>query len=161
MANAWHHRADSLSTLGVAAALLCVWLGGEQWAFLDEVVTLMLGGYLVFEAGKILLRALAELLDTAPRREIIEDFREHILSTPGAKAYHAFRVRKVGDVYEVDFHLQVAPEITVDEGHDIAREVKHRLVEKHPEVWRVLIHIEPANTEHLHSRGISDREQQE
>lgn len=156
MANAWHHRADSLSTLGVAVALVCVWLGGENWAFLDDVVTLFLGGYLVFEAGKILLRAAAELLDTAPQREIIEDFREHILSTPGAKAYHDFRVRKVGDVYEVDFHLQVAPEISVEQGHDIARDVKHRMLQKHPEVWRVLVHIEPANTEHLNDRGISD-----
>ncbi|MGB0416255.1 MAG: cation diffusion facilitator family transporter [Coraliomargarita sp.] len=156
MANAWHHRADSLSTLGVAVALFCVWLGGESWAFLDDVVTVFLGGYLVFEAGKILLGATAELLDTAPQRSIIEDFREHILSTPGAEAYHDFRVRKVGDVYEVDFHLQVAPDLSVERGHDIARDVKRRMLEQHPEVWHVLIHIEPANNEHLQDRGISD-----
>ena len=156
MANAWHHRADSLSTLGVALALACVWLGGERWAFLDDVVTLVLGGYLVFEASKILLSATAELLDAAPKREIIEDFREHILSSPGAKAYHDFRVRKVGDVYEVDFHLQVAPELSVEQGHDIARDVKRHMLQQHPEVWRVLIHIEPANSEHLQRRGISD-----
>lgn len=156
MANAWHHRADSLSTLGVALALACVWLGGERWAFLDDVVTLVLGGYLVFEASKILLSATAELLDAAPKREIIEDFREHILSSPGAQAYHDFRVRKVGDVYEVDFHLQVAPELSVEQGHDIARDVKRHMLQQHPEVWRVLIHIEPANSEHLQRRGISD-----
>ncbi|MGC6455310.1 MAG: cation diffusion facilitator family transporter [Coraliomargaritaceae bacterium] len=155
MANAWHHRCDSLSSLGVAAALFGVWLGGEQWAFLDDGITLFLGGYLVFEAGKIFYRALVELVDTAPRREIIEDFREHILSTPGAEAYHDFRVRKVGDVYEVDFHLQVSPELTVEAGHSIAKAVKERLLAAHPEVWRVLIHIEPANTVHLLDRGVS------
>ena len=156
MANAWHHRMDSISSVGVAVALLGVWLGGADWAFLDGAVTLVLGCYLVFEAAKIFLRACSDLLDTAPEREVIEDLREHILPTPGALAYHDFRVRRVGDVYEIDLHLQVDPRITVEMGHQIAREVKLRLREQHPEVSKVLVHVEPANAEHLLKRGISD-----
>jgi len=159
MANAWHHRMDSLSSLGVAVALFGVWIGGPQWAFLDDVVTLMLGGYLSFEAFKIFFRACADLLDAAPEREIIEDLREHILPTPGAIAYHDFRVRRVGDLYEIDLHLQVDPGITVDEGHSIARAVKARMREKHPEVSSVLIHVEPANREHIMQRGLYGSDQ--
>ena len=156
MANAWHHRMDSISSVGVAVALLGVWLGGVDWAFLDGAVTLVLGCYLVFEAAKIFLRACSDLLDAAPEHAVIEDLREHILPTPGALAYHDFRVRRVGDVYEIDLHLQVDPRITVEKGHQIAREVKLRLREQHPEVSKVLVHVEPANTEHLLKRGISD-----
>ncbi|MFT6059544.1 MAG: cation diffusion facilitator family transporter [Lentimonas sp.] len=155
MANAWHHRMDSISSVGVAVALLGVWLGGADWAFLDGAVSLVLGCYLVFEAAKIFLRACSDLLDAAPEREVIEDLREHILPTPGALAYHDFRVRRVGDVYEIDLHLQVGPKITVEKGHQIAREVKLRLCEQHPEVSKVLVHVEPANPEHLLKRGIS------
>jgi len=158
MANAWHHRMDSLSSLGVAAALAGVWLGGESWAFLDGAVTLVLGSYLIFEASKIFLRACADLLDAAPEREIIEDLREHILPTPGAMAYHDFRVRRVGDLFEVDLHLQVDPRVSVEEGHFIARSVKARMREKHPEVSKVLIHVEPANREHIMDRGLSGAE---
>jgi cation diffusion facilitator family transporter len=155
MANAWHHRMDSLSSLGVAVALIGVWLGGKTWAFLDDAVTLILGGYLIFEATKIFLRACSDLLDAAPERAIIEDLREHILPTPGALAYHDFRVRRVGDLYEVDLHLQVNPEISVEAGHAIARAVKRRMREKHPEVSKVLVHVEPANKEHIMNRGLS------
>ena len=155
MANAWHHRMDSISSVSVAVALIGVWLGGADWAFLDGAVTLVLGCYLVFEAAKIFLRACSDLLDAAPEREVIEDLREHILPTPGALAYHDFRVRRVGDVYEIDLHLQVDPRITVEKGHRIAREVKLRLREQHPEVSKVLVHVEPANAEHLLKRGIS------
>ncbi len=158
MANAWHHRTDSLSSFGVAVALFAVWLGGDSWAFLDGAVTLVLGCYLVFEAAKIFRRACSDLLDAAPEREIIEDFREHILPTPGALAYHDFRVRRVGDVFEVDLHLQVEPMLTVEKGHEIAKDVKCRLQEMHPEVSKVLIHVEPANNEHIIERGISDLE---
>ena len=155
MANAWHHRMDSLSSFGVAIALFGVWLGGESWAFLDDAVTLLLGGYLIFESTKIFLRACSDLLDAAPEREIVEDLLEHILPTPGAVAYHDFRVRRVGDLYEVDLHLQVDPGISVEAGHAIARAVKQRMCEKHPEVIKVLVHVEPANREHIMNRGLS------
>ncbi len=158
MANAWHHRMDSISSLGVAVALLGVWLGGPKWAFLDAVVTLLLGGYLIFEATKIFLRACSDLLDAAPEREIVEDLREHILPTPGAVAYHDFRVRRVGDFYEVDLHLQVDPGISVEAGHAIAKAVKRRMREKHPEVSKVLVHVEPANREHIMNRGLSGKD---
>lgn len=154
MANALHHRMDSLSSVGVAAALIGVWLGGPDWAFLDDAITLVLGSYLIFESIKVLRRSVNELLDAAPEREIIEDFREHILPTPGVVAYHDFRVRRVGDVFEVDLHLQVAPELTVARGHDIAGEVKLRLRKKHPEVSKVLVHVEPAVKAHLLERGL-------
>ena len=155
MANAWHHRMDSLSSFGVAIALFGVWLGGESWAFLDDAVTLLLGGYLIFESTKIFLRACSDLLDAAPEREIVEDLLEHILPTPGAVACHDFRVRRVGDLYEVDLHLQVDPGISVEAGHAIARAVKQRMCEKHPEVIKVLVHVEPANREHIMNRGLS------
>lgn len=161
MANAWHHRMDSLSSLGVAVALFAVWIGGPQWAFLDNAVTLVLGGYLIFEAVKIFFRACADLLDAAPQREIVEDLREHILPTPGAIAYHDFRVRRIGDFYEIDLHLQVDPSISVEEGHDIARSVKERMREQHPEVSKVLIHVEPANEDHIMERGLSGADEQE
>lgn len=161
MANAWHHRMDSLSSLGVAIALFAVWVGGPQWAFLDDAVTLMLGGYLSFEATKIFYRACADLVDAAPQKEIVEDLREHILPTPGAIAYHDFRVRRIGDFYEIDLHLQVDPQISVEAGHEVARSVKERMRENHPEVSKVLIHVEPANREHIMKRGLFGADERE
>jgi cation diffusion facilitator family transporter len=158
LANALHHRMDSLSSLGVAAALAGVWIGGPSWAFLDDAVTLVLGSYLAFESFKVLSQAANDLLDAAPSREIVEDFREHILPTPGVVAYHDFRVRRIGDVFEVDLHLQVDPELTVKRGHDIASTVKESLRKKHPEISKVLVHVEPALAEHIVDRGISGAE---
>ncbi len=158
MANAWQHRMDSLSSLGVALALVGVWIGGPSWAFLDDAVTLVLGGYIIFEATKIFLRACSDLLDAAPSITIIGDLREHILPTPGVIAYNDFRVRRVGDLYEVDLHLQVDSEISVEAGHSIAREVKTTMCEKHPEISKVLVHVEPALREHIMNRGISGKD---
>ncbi len=159
MANAWHHRTDSFSSFAVCVALGAVWIGGEAWSFLDPLLSLLLGVWLVRESGKIIGRAGNDLLDAAPKREIVEDLREHILPIPGARAYHDFRVRKIGDFYEIDLHLQVDSAITVEEGHSIAKEVKDEILRTHPEVLRALVHIEPATVEHLQVKGVSDSEE--
>ena len=155
--NAWHHRMDSLSSIGVAVALLGIWLGGDQWVILDGLVTLLLGVFLVIQSSRIFQSSCWDLLDTAPGSETIKDLREHILPIEGAQAYHDFRVRMIGDFYEVDLHLQVNPDCTVEVGHEIAKEVKERIRRNHPEVAKVLVHVEPAQYPHLKDTGISDR----
>ena len=158
LANAWHHRTDSFSSLAVCAALVAIWIGGPGWAILDPLLSLLLGAWLVREAIRICGRAVNDLLDAAPEREIIEDLREHILPIPGAQAYHDFRARKIGDFYEIDLHLQVDPKLTVEQGHEIAKEVKREILSTHPEVIRALVHLEPATDEHLLEKGVSDVE---
>lgn len=154
MANAWHHRTDALTSLiaviGIGAAIVL----GPQWVFLDALVGVALGVYLLSESLKLFWRAVQDLLDAAPGREIIDDLREHILPVSGAQAYHDFRARRVGDVIEVDLHLLVDPQLTLGDAHDVATRVKAAIMEHHPEVTQVLIHIEPALPAHAKERGV-------
>jgi divalent metal cation (Fe/Co/Zn/Cd) transporter len=52
----------------------------------------------------------------------------------------------------------VDPEISVEAGHSIAREVKTTMCEKHPEISKVLVHVEPALREHIMNRCISGKD---
>jgi cation diffusion facilitator family transporter len=153
-ANALDHRADALASLLVVAAIAAASYGGPRWAFLDKAAGLLIGGYLAAFGVKILWQSCADLLDTAPGPEMINDLREHILAVPGAVAYHQFRTRRIGDLYEVDLHLQVDPQLTVEAGHEIASRVKKAIMGKHPEVVEVLVHLEPASATHLKDAGV-------
>lgn len=157
MANALHHRTDSVSSLVVLAALLAVAIGGETWSFLDKAVGLVLGVWMGAEGMKMLLAACNDLLDAAPNKAIINDLREHVLPVDGVLAYHQFRVRRVGDRMEADVHIQVEPTLTVEAGHAIAGQVRDHILEQHPEVVDVLVHVEPAEGRHLRQRGVSGR----
>jgi cation diffusion facilitator family transporter len=154
LANAWHHRSDSVSSLAVLAALIGVQLGGPNWSFLDSLVAIVLGVFILVEAIRITRSAFNDLVDAAPPASIIEDLREHILPTKGVQAYHDLRIRRIGDVFEMDVHIQVDPQLTVEAGHAIARELKANLILKHPEIQRVLVHVEPATDEHLIAKGL-------
>lgn len=154
MANALHHRADSLSSLLVFVALLAVFLGGERFSFLDKTVAIILGAWMGVEGLRMMLDACNALIDAAPNRAIVNDLREHVLPVDGVQAYHQFRVRRVGDRLEADVHIQVNGNLTVEQGHRIAGEVRQHILEQHPEVVDVLVHVEPATEPHLEAKGI-------
>jgi len=60
-------------------------------------------------------------------------------------------------MYEVDLHVQVLPDISVSAGHDVSEAVKAAILEKHPEVIEVMVHIEPADEENLKKEGLSGK----
>ena len=83
-------------------------------------------------------------LSVSDVEKILKDLSEHILAVPGTKGFHAFRARRVGDRFEVDFHLQVEETATVAKGHAIAGQVKSDILRLHPEVVSVLVHVPTA-----------------
>ena len=152
MANATDHRADAIASLLALVAVVVANVNPE-WKALDKVVGLVLAGWLGSEGIKLFKGSCEDLLDTAPAAHVLRDLSEHILAAPGAKGFHAFRARRLGDRFEVDFHLQVAETATVAEGHAIAGRIKADILRSHPEVIAVLVHVEPDQPEHLKPDG--------
>ena len=152
MANATDHRADAVASLLALVAVIVANVHPE-WRALDKVVGLVLAGWLGSEGIKLFKGACDDLLDTAPAEHVLKDLSEHILAAPGAKGFHAFRARRLGDRFEVDFHLQVAETATVAEGHAIAGRIKADILKSHPEVIAVLVHVEPDRPEHRKRDG--------
>src|SRR5215831_12082622 len=68
--DAWHHRADALTSgaafIGISIALV----GGERWRSADAWAALFACVIIGANGVRILLPALREMLDTAPRGEI-------------------------------------------------------------------------------------------
>jgi len=144
IANAWHHRSDAMSSVAAAGGLIGVILGGPAWRFLDHLTALVLACFLAVMAWRLIRDALAELMDQAPSKAVLERIRRRVTSTPGVHSFHAFRARRIGGKVEMDIHVQVDPTLTVREGHDIATEVRRRIVEANPDVLSVIVHVEPA-----------------
>ena len=73
---------------------------------------------------RLLRPALYEIMDTAPRGEIVDRVRNAAVAVPGVIEIEKNFVRKMGLSFYVDLHVQVDARITVREGHDIAHKVK-------------------------------------
>jgi len=142
-ANAWHHRTDALTSIAAAAGLAGVALGGPSWAFLDHVTALVLAAFLFSAAIGIVKDAAGELIDKAPKTDVLNQINEIASTTDGVRDYHAVRARMHGGQIDMDIHILVDSELTVLEGHDIARNVRKRICQSEHGVRDVIVHVEP------------------
>jgi cation diffusion facilitator family transporter len=144
IANAWHHRSDAFTSLAAAAGLAGAAFGGPAWGFLDHLTALVLATFLVVVAMRILWASAAELTDRASDPHTHATIAHIAASTPGVRGFHALRTRRLGGQIEMDIHIQVDPGLSVRDGHDIAGQVKHRLLNGNCRVVNAIIHVEPA-----------------
>ena len=63
---------------------------------------------------------------------------------PGVRGVEKCFARKTGLRYHVDLHLEVDPEMTVRQSHEIAHEVRLHIRGALDWVADVLVHVEPA-----------------
>ncbi len=143
VANAWHQRSDALSSvavlLGVAGTLI-----RPSWHILDSFAALLVSFFIVKVGLDILRNSLREFTDTAPKPEVLSEIRRHIRSVEGVLDMHDLRVRTSGGLYQTDVHIDVDRDLTVKEGHRIARAVERCLEENVEDLHNVIVHVDPA-----------------
>jgi cation diffusion facilitator family transporter len=162
VANAWHHRTDAFSSLAATAGLAGVLIGGAEWQFLDAATATILSAFLAVVAVRILRKAAGELIDRAPGDLARRQIARAVLATPGVRSYHALRARKLSGKITADIHIQVDPELTVHQGHEIATAARRSVRRADPDVIDVIVHIEPYepdNPNHIHASDIYDGQQ--
>ena len=142
VANAWHARADALSSLVVAAGIGGALLG---FNYADAVAAIIVGAMIVRAGFRFAWAAIRELIDTGLSSEEVEAIRATIGSTPGVLSMHELRTRRMAHQVLVDAHVQVNPRISVSEGHRVAESARQRVLDSHPEVLDVLVHVDAEN----------------
>jgi len=142
LANAWHHRSDAFSSIPTAVAVGVVLLR-PSLAFMDHLAAVVVSFFILHAAWRITAPALKELVDSGASGKDCEQIRSISLATHGVRRVHAIRTRYVGPGLMVDLHVLVDPNITVGQGHDIAGQVKRRLLSEGPGVVDVIVHLEP------------------
>lgn len=147
-ADAWHHRSDAITSLmafiGIAIALFM----GKGYETADDWAALFASGFILYNAYLILRPALGEIMDEHLYDDLVDEIREVSKKEKGVIETEKCFVRKTGMTYHVDLHVIVDGELTVNEGHEIAHNLKDRLQREIPELADILIHIEPHDTEH-------------
>ena len=86
-----------------------------------------------------------QLMDTMPDMQLIWQIREAAFAVSGVRGVEKCFARKTGfKKYHVDLHLEVDPEMTVRQSHQLAHQVQLNILSKLDWVADVLVHVEPA-----------------
>lgn len=144
VANARHTASDVFVTLAVIAGLIAVRLG-FGWA--DIALSFVVAGMIAWAAWIIVREAALSLSDVAvaPADQIERAAR----TVSGVRGIHNIRTRGGEGIIWVDLHIQVDPEMHVDQAHEIASAVAARIEQEIGETSDVTVHIEPADPTHL------------
>ena len=139
-ADSLHYRSDLVLSVSVIAALILSTSVG--WQSADPIFAIGIAAVVLYSAWRILQTALDNLMD----REFPDDVREQIrtiaLGHPEVRDMHDLRTRKSGTDSFIQFHLDLAADISLVRAHEIADAVELKVREAFPEA-EVIIHQDP------------------
>ncbi len=142
IANAWHHRSDSLSSLVVLVGVAIALLG---YAYLDELAAIIVGLLIIHMGWSLGWESIRELVDTGVSPEYLNKIKQVIFTVPGVESIHELRTRSMANNILIDVHITVNPFLTVSEGHYIAATVDKTLHACLENVTDVTVHIDVEN----------------
>lgn len=159
--NAWHRRSDAGSSLVVLVGLI-----GSYFSYsgLDALAAVIVSILIIKMGVDYGWSSVKELVDTAIDPDMLRNIETLVGQTDGVIKIHQLRSRSMaGDIY-IDLHIQVAPWITVSEGHYIAQNVHQTLINHFKAIKDVTVHVDPEDDEvaqpstHLPSRTTLEKD---
>ena len=142
-ADAWHHRADAVSSLAAFIGISIALLGGPGWEAADDWAALVAAILVAVNGVRTLRPAVSGLMDEAPDRSIKDRVLEAARSVAGVRNVENLKVRRSGLGFFADVHVQADPAMSLEDAHEIAATVKYAILGAIPSVVGVLVHMEP------------------
>jgi cation diffusion facilitator family transporter len=124
VADGYHARTDGWTSLAVLAGAVGVWLG---YPLADPIVGLLIAAailVIVWQSGKAVFTRLLDGVEP----EAIEEIRHAAYGVPSVEDVSEVRARWLGHRLHAEVNVAVNPELSVAEGHAVAREVNHQLL---------------------------------
>lgn len=143
VANAWHHRSDVLSSVGTAVGIGGAILLGEHWRVLDPIAAVIVSFFIMKVAVQLLIPCVDELLEKSLPDEVEKEIEQALLSFPGVSEPHHLRTRRIGSYCAIEVHVRMDGQITLEEAHNTATAIEHKLKEMFGEGTLINIHVEP------------------
>jgi cation diffusion facilitator family transporter len=142
-ADAWHHRADVITSgcafIGISVALI----GGPGWEMADDWAALVAASIITYNGVGLLRPAVADLMDASPAGDLPNRIASAATGVADVRAIEKLKIRKAGVEYFVDLHVQADPTLSLQDAHILSGKVKGAIRAAVPAVSGVLIHMEP------------------
>jgi cation diffusion facilitator family transporter len=157
LANGRNMRNDILISFSVLISLLFTFW--QQEPLIDRLIAVAISIFIVVEAIRIFMKSNIELMDGIDDTELYSQLFEAVNAVEGAYNPHRVRARKIGSYYMVNLDIEVDPELSISEAHDIARNVEKSLKSNLKRIYDVMVHVEPlGNLEKDEKYGITESE---
>jgi cation diffusion facilitator family transporter len=139
VADGYHARTDGWTSLAVLVGAIGVWLG---YPLADPIIGLLIAGailVIVWQSGKTVFTRLLDGVEP----DVIEEIRHAVSHVEGVEDVAEVRARWLGHRLRAEVNVAVDPNLSVAEGHAIARQVNHRLLHELRYLDMAVVHVDP------------------
>lgn len=154
VADGYHARVDGLTSLAVLLGAIGVWLG---FPLADPIVGLLITAAIlriVWQSGKSVFTRFLDGVDP----EVVDEIEHAVMHVPGVRELTGVRVRWLGHRMQAELNVSVSTDLSVEEGHEIAVEVRHQLLHHLKYLSGATIHIDPEHAAGEEHHGVEDHE---
>ncbi|TVX97142.1 cation diffusion facilitator family transporter [Cohnella terricola] len=147
LATAYDHLADVYASLaavlGIGLALLGDRLGWDWAAYGDPIAGIIVSVLVLKLAYEIGRDSINILMEHNVDPEKLAHYENLLRTVSQVKRIDRVRAREHGHYIIVDIRVGVPHDYTIQQGHDISRELKKLIMDYDPDVIEVMIHLNP------------------
>ncbi len=139
VADGYHARADGFTSLAVLFGALGVWSG---YPIADPLIGLFITIAIlrtVWKAGKSVFSRILDGVEPG----VVDEVRQVVKRVEKVNDVTEVRVRWLGHRLYAEVNIAVNPELSVKEGHEIAVEVRHRMLHGLGYLSNAVVHVDP------------------
>ncbi len=124
LAHGKHHRADAISSLAVAVAIIGSMMG---YRVLDTIVAIFEGGHLLLLSVELLYHGGSGLIDRAIKESDIVSIRQVVTEMPDVSKVSHVKTRQIGRSVWVDLHVSLPSDKTIAEVSEISEQIRQAI----------------------------------
>ena len=140
LADAWHHRSESLSSIGSVSWILAYKLG---YPIFDSIASIVISLFIIKAAYDIFKDAIDKMVDKSCDDDTIYRLKKIIYKNKNVKNIDDLKTRQFGNKYYVDIEIAVDKNMNITEAHEVAQNVHDMIEEKMPFVKHCMVHVNP------------------
>lgn len=149
VADGYHARIDGWTSLAVLAGAVGVWAG---FPLADPLAGLVISVVILVLAWRSARSVILRMLD-AVDAEVVEAAGHAARHVPMVEDVTDISARWVGHRLHAEISITVAASLSVREGHEVAKAVRHQLLHHVPHLGGVSVHVDPSGEGgHAHHR---------
>ncbi len=144
-ANGKNMQNDVLISASVLTGLIFIYI--FELPVLDLITAFVVSLWVMKSGIEIFFKSNTELMDGMKDPVLYCEIFNAVKKVKGAQNPHRVRVRKIGSFNMISMDVEVEPFMTVQDAHEVARKVEKEIKSSLPNVYDIVVHIEPLGNE--------------
>ena len=115
--------------------------------YFDSLIALIVSCLIIKSAVTLFIELNVELMDGNTNKQLYERLFSAVATIPEVKNPHRARIRKMANLWDIDLDIEVDGSMPVCEAHSIAEKTSLVIRQALGNVYDIVIHIEPYNSD--------------